>query len=45
MTGWSGAQIANFVNISALNAVKNKRKMINSEDLDYSFDRLVELIL
>jgi ATP-dependent Zn protease len=39
MTGWSGAQIANFVNISALNAVKKNRKMIIEEDLDYSYDR------
>jgi ATP-dependent Zn protease len=39
MTGWSGAQIANFVNISALNAVKRGRKQIIEDDLDYSFDR------
>lgn len=39
MTGWSGAQIANFVNIAALNAVKRKKTEVSSEDLEYSFDR------
>lgn len=39
MKGWSGAQIANFVNLAALNAVKYNRTEVSGEDLDYSFDR------
>jgi ATP-dependent Zn protease len=38
-SGWSGAQIANFVNLAALNAVKKKSTEVSQEDLEYSFDR------
>lgn len=39
MMGWSGAQIANFVNTAAINAVKHSRKLVENQDLDYAYDR------
>ena len=37
--GWTGAQIANFVNTAAINAVKHSSKTVRHQDLDYAYDR------
>ena len=39
-TGFSGAQIKNFVNIAILNAIKEGRKLANHNDFEFALDRV-----
>ena len=39
--GFSGADIKNLVNQSAIHAVKNNKKQIEKEDLEFAIDRLL----
>lgn len=40
-SGFTGAEIKNFINIAALNAVNNGREELNMKDLNYSLDRVI----
>lgn len=39
-TGFSGADIKNFVNIAILNAIKEGRKLANHSDFEFALDRV-----
>lgn len=39
-TGFTGADLKNFINVSILNAVKKDRKMATLQDFDHAYDRI-----